>query len=162
MRFRRWWGRECLGLGRIGIRRWRLCFFVFRCSILSGKLYFGSLSGRRRAQRGDKDRIPGSSFCFSSYNDGVETEQRARVLSWPSCSAAMGAGKGRLWRTTTKRLIDSRLAGCDNSAVTPTLPVTTRNTEVESLLSAQSDSLPSKPRPLPGQMAGMCDSSPVF
>jgi hypothetical protein len=37
-----------------------------------------------------------------------------------------------------QRLIDSRLAGCDGGVVTPTWPVTTRNTEVESLLSEHS------------------------
>lgn len=83
----------------------------------------------------DKDGIPGSSLCFSSYNKGVETNQQARMLSQSSYSAATGTGKDRLWGTTTKGLIDSRFSERDSSPVTPTWPVTTPRTEVESLLS---------------------------
>lgn len=39
--------------------------------------------------------------------------------------------KNRLWRTTTRRLIDSHYTACDKPAVTPTLLVTTCHTKVD-------------------------------
>lgn len=63
----------------------------------------------------DKERIPKSSLCSSSYNKGAEAKQRARVSLKSSCSAATGAGKDGLWGTATRRLIDSHPSERDTS-----------------------------------------------